>query len=76
MDSDRTHDLTHKQVTGVIPAARVQATGQLFENIGAAVILGGMTWDGQMACDVWVLDLDLLIDYIEQPDRVKLMNFW
>lgn len=42
MDADRTHDLTHKNVSGTIPAPRVQATGQLFESMGAAFIIGGM----------------------------------
>jgi hypothetical protein len=29
-----------------------------------------------MACDAWVLDVDLLIDHIEQPDKIKKTNFW
>ena len=76
MDSERTHELTHQGVKGVIPAARVQATGILFQNFGAAIILGGLTKEKHTGCDIWLLDLDLVIDFIEQPDRVKKTNFW
>jgi hypothetical protein len=33
--------------------------------MGAAVIVGGLTKDGKLACDIWVLDVDMLIDHIE-----------
>jgi len=36
--------------------------------MGAAFIIGGMNKEGVLTCDIWSLDLDYLIDYIEQPD--------
>lgn len=75
-NTEKTHQLTHENVKGIIPQARVQATGVLFDNLGAAVILGGLSNSHQLACDVWTLDLDMIIDWIEQPNRFKKSNFW
>ena len=71
IDAERTHELTHNGVSG-----RVGAAGVLFENFGAAVIIGGLTAQGSTACDIWALDLDMIVNRIENPQQFKPENVW
>ena len=75
LDSDKTHILEHEGVTGGLPQARYGSSGSLFPNNGAAVIIGGMTAQG-VACDIWVMDLDYIVNYLERPDIYKRQNIW
>ena len=47
----------------------------LFENFGAAVMIGGLTPDG-VAGDIWALDLDMVVNLVEQPNKYKKDNVW
>jgi len=50
MDSTRTHGLTHEGVSGELPMAMTQASGQLMENFAAGIILGGRLQGGMVNC--------------------------
>jgi len=39
----------------------------LFENLGAMIMVGGLSNSHSLACDLWTLDLDMIVDWIEQP---------
>lgn len=41
MDAANIHQLTHQNVTGIIPAPRVFAAGEVNERFGAAFVSGG-----------------------------------
>ena len=43
MDVDKTHELQHEKVSGIIPQARVQATMNYMADFGAAILIGGMS---------------------------------
>ena len=75
MDSERTHELTHDGITGYIPSGRMFSSAVLFENFGAAVMIGGLTKEG-VAGDIWALDLDMVVNLVEQPKKYKKENVW
>lgn len=76
MDASRTHELVHEGVSGDIPTGRVGAQAVLLENFGAAILIGGLTNSGKIACDIWRLDLDEIVSYVEQPNKVRKSNVW
>ncbi len=39
------------------------------QDFGAAVLIGGMSKLGIPACDVWALDVDMLINFVENPKK-------
>jgi hypothetical protein len=75
MDSNDVHTLTHQNIQGIIPTARVYAGGVINERFGAAFITGGRTTQGP-ACDMWTLDVEKTIMFIEQPDEYVFENIW
>ena len=75
MDFEWTHELTHDGITGVIPSGRMFSSAVLFENFGAAVMIGGLTKDG-VAGDIWALDMDMVVNHVEQPKEYKKENVW
>ena len=58
----------HLNVVGVLPDGRAQMDGCVMEQFGAAIMVGGKFKDGQTLCDMWVLDLDAVIYFVENPD--------
>lgn len=76
MDASRTHELQKNGVTGLIPSGRVDATITLFEDYGAAVMIGGLLKSGVAACDAWVIDLDTILNFVENPTKYKQENVW
>ena len=76
MDPANIHELTHKKIEGYIPAPRVYATGEMNSKFGAAYILGGRDRLGVPVCDMWSLDVELMIEKIESPDTVNFTNIW
>ena len=49
--------------------------GCVMEQFGAAIMVGGKYKDGQPLCDIWVLDLDAVVYFVENPGS-ELTNFW
>ncbi len=76
MDSNDVHALTHQNVDGIIPSGRVHHSGEINERFGAAFITGGKVQNGQPACDMWALNIDKLIEYVERPDESLFENIW
>lgn len=46
------------------------------QDFGAAVLIGGMSRIGQPACDVWALDVDMVLNFVENPKKFKKENVW
>lgn len=46
------------------------------QDFGAAVLIGGMSKIGETACDVWALDVDMVINFIENPKKYQKTNVW
>jgi len=76
IDSSRMHELQHEDVQGDIPTGRVGAQAVLLENFGAAVLIGGLTKTGEIACDIWRLDLDSIVGWVEASNHIKKTNYW
>ena len=45
-------------------------------DFGAAILIGGMSWIGETSCDVWALDVDMVLNFIENPKKYKKENVW
>lgn len=75
IDSDKMHQLAHDGLEGIIPSARYGSKGVLFQDFGSAILIGGMTKEG-IACDIWSIDLDYIINLVERPDKYKKENIW
>ena len=75
-DAARTHELVHKEFEGGIPEQRAFATGTVFPDFGAMVMAGGLLADGSVSTDLWQLDLDQALNYIENPTKFSEQNLW
>ena len=40
------------------------------------MLIGGMARIGETACDVWALDVDMVLNFIENPKKYKKENVW
>lgn len=76
MDAENVHNLIHQDIEGIIPSPRVFAAGELNEKFGAAYITGGKTKDFKTVCDMWVLNLEKMVEYVEQPTETAFVNIW
>ena len=74
-DTDDTHELTHYEIEGTMPRARMFASGVSLPDLAAGYITGGITPIG-MACDIWGLKLDKLVSYVEDKTKNIIENFW
>lgn len=45
-------------------------------DFGAAILIGGMSKIGETSCDVWALDVDMVLNFIENPKKYKKENVW
>ena len=75
-DGARVHELVHDGLTGSIPEGRAFAQGDVFAEFGVAIISGGILNDGTVACDLWQLDLDMVMNFIESPSKFEKENMW
>ena len=71
MDAERTHQLKHQNIKGVIPAPRAFHSFTMLEEFGAAVMIGGMTTNEVVTCDIWTLDLDVVVNQIESSEPTQ-----
>ena len=76
MDAKNIHNLVHQNVEGFIPSPRAFMAGTLNERFGAAFITGGKLEDSNPACDMWVLNLEMMVQFIERPDDTTFQNIW
>ena len=75
IDNSNLNELQAQGVTGIIPRERAYAEGIMLKVLGAAYMLGGKNRDG-LACDLWALKVDKVIQHIEDPKSVGIENFW
>lgn len=76
MDSKNIHSAQHSNIQGIIPAARSFMAGEMNDYIGAAFISGGKMQDQKTACDMWALNVDWAVQYIENPKEIRMENIW
>lgn len=75
MDTADTHEIGRKGVSGIIPAPRMFSASIMNNDIGAGYIMGGMMAQG-VACDIWALNVDRIISYLEDDRKSPITNFW
>jgi hypothetical protein len=75
MDSKDLHELTHLELEGEVPVARAFASGVMIPELGAGYITGGQTEQG-VACDIWGLRVERVIEFVEDRYKNPLTNFW
>lgn len=50
--------------------------GEMNDYIGAAFISGGKLQDQKTACDMWALNVDWAVQYVENPKEIQMENIW
>ena len=76
MDSNDVHSLARHNVTGIVPTARTYAAGEVNHRVGNGFIVGGKTGQHKPACDMWVLNIDKMVEFVEQPHETIIENIW
>lgn len=74
-DNSDTHELSHLHLEGEVPEARAFSSGVMIPELGAGFITGGQTSKG-VACDMWGLKVERVIEFVEDKDKNPLTNFW
>lgn len=75
IDNKNLIELQTLNVQGIIPRERAYAKGVMMRELGAAYIVSGKNADG-FGCDLWALKVDKVVQHVEDPDSVKIENFW
>lgn len=75
LDTDDTHEQTHYDIEGYMPRGRMFASGVTFHNYALGIITGGYTTEG-IACDIWGIELDNLVSFVEDRNKNPYENFW
>ena len=75
MNTNNTHEIGRKGVDGIVPAPRMFSASVMNTDIGTGYVMGGML-DMGTACDLWSLDIDKIILYVEDEEKAPLDNYW
>lgn len=75
IDHSDTHELSHLNLSGVVPSPRMFASAIMIPELGAGYITGGLT-DRGVACDIWALKVERLAAFVEDRQKNPLTNFW
>jgi hypothetical protein len=75
MNTEDTHEIGRLGVEGFVPSARMFSTSIMSTETGTGFIIGGMLNKG-VACDIWSLNVDRVISYVEDKYKSPIINFW
>lgn len=73
MDTSNAHELEHKKIFGDVPEGRVFSGGNVVPRYAAGYFTGGWTNEG-VACDMWSINMEKLVSFVENPTENKIKN--
>lgn len=74
-DNEDPHELSHLGKDIQVPEARAYTGNIMIPELGAGYITGGMTKHG-VACDIWGLKIENIVEFVEDKAKNPLDNFW
>ena len=59
-----------------VPPNRAFSSGELVTKVGAIILFSGKGENKAVFCDVWVLDVERIVNIVEDPQKYNAEDIW